>query len=99
MEGKEIKGHFKYEIPIRFLVPIVNNLPKERLKLDRHSKESFLEFSDRYDERYFYSFEVTPKYMRKWREEECPNIFKIEINPETMELSKEIIFKKINRTY
>jgi hypothetical protein len=37
--------------------------------------------------------------MKKWREEGCPNIFKIEINKETLEVKKEIVFKKIERVY
>ncbi|SCK03998.1 Uncharacterised protein [uncultured Clostridium sp.] len=97
MEGKEIKGMFKYEIPLRFFTPIFNNFDKENIKIDRYSKVEYLEFSDFYDERYFYSFEVTPKYMKKWREEGCPNIFKIQIDAETKEIKKEIIFKKISR--
>ena len=99
MEGKEIKGMFKYEIPLRFFTPIFNNFDKENIKIDRYSKVEYLEFSDFYDERYFYSFEITPKYMKKWREEGCPNIFKIEINKDTLEIKKEIIFKKIERVY
>lgn len=97
MEGKEIKGMFKYEIPLRFFTPIFNNFNKENIKIDRYSKVEYLEFSDFYDERYFYSFEITPKYMKKWREEGCPNIFKIQIDVETKEVKKEIIFKKISR--
>ncbi len=97
MEGKEIKGIFKYEIPLRFFTPIFNNFDKENIKIDRYSKVEYLEFSDFYDERYFYSFEITPKYMKKWREEGCPNIFKIQIDVETKEVKKEIIFKKISR--
>ncbi|CUP14756.1 hypothetical protein H8S10_16830 [Clostridium sp. NSJ-49] len=97
MEGKEIKGMFKYEIPLRFFIPIFNNIDKDNIKVDRYSKVEFLEFSDFYDEKYFYSFEVTPKYMKKWREEGCPNIFKIQIDKDSMEIKKEIIFKKISR--
>ena len=97
MEGNEITGMFKYEIPLRFFTPIFNNFNKENIKIDRYSKVEYLEFSDFYDERYFYSFEITPKYMKKWREEGCPNIFKIQIDVETKEVKKEIIFKKISR--
>ena len=97
MEGKEIKGMFKYEIPLRFFIPIFNNIDKDNIKVDRYSKVEFLEFSDFYDEKYFYSFEVTPKYMKKWREEGCPNIFKIQIDKDSMEIKKEIMFKKISR--
>ena len=28
--------------------------------------------------------------MKKWREERCPNIFKIEIDKETLEIKKEV---------
>lgn len=97
MEGREIKGNFKYEIPLRYLVPIMNNLDKNEIKVDRYSNNCFYEFSDRYDEKYYYTFEITAKYMKKWREEDCPDIFKIEINENTNEVSKEVIFKKINR--
>lgn len=97
IDSKEISGMFKYEVPLRYFVPIFNNINKEKIIIDKHSKLSYLEFSDKFDEKYYYTFQVTPKYMKKWREEDCPNIFKIEINVETKELSKEIIFKKISR--
>lgn len=97
IDSKEISGSFKYEVPLRYFLPIFNNINKDRIKIDRHSKLSYIEFSDKFDEKYYYTFQVTPKYMKKWREEDCPNIFKIEINAETKELSKEVIFKKISR--
>ena len=99
IESKEIQGSYKYEIPIKFLLPIINNIGKENIKIDRHSKLSFLEFSDDFDEKYFYIFQVNARYMKKWREERCPNIFKIEIDKETLEIKKEVIFKKIDPVY
>ena len=99
IEGKQISGTYKYEIPLKYFVPIMNNIDKENIKLDRYSKLSFLEFSDDFDEKYFYILEANAKYMKKWREEGCPNIFKIEINKDTLEIKKEIIFKKIERVY
>ena len=99
IEGKEISGTYNYEIPLKYFVPIMNNIDKENIKLDRYSKLSFLEFSDDFDEKYFYILEANAKYMKKWREEGCPNIFKIEINKDTLEIKKEIIFKKIERVY
>lgn len=99
IEGKEISGTYKYEIPLKYFVPIIKNLDKENIKLDRYSKLSFLEFSDDFDEKYFYILEANAKFMKKWREEGCPNIFKIEINKDTLEIKKEIIFKKIERVY
>lgn len=99
IEGKEISVIYKYEIPLKYFVPIMNNIDKENIKLDRYSKLSFLEFSDDFDEKYFYILEANAKYMKRWREEGCPNIFKIEINKDTLEIKKEIIFKKIQRVY
>lgn len=96
IDSKEISGNFKYEVPLRYFFPIFNNMNKDRIKIDRHSKLSYLEFSDKFDEKYYYTFQVTPKYMKRWREEDCPNIFKIEINAETKKLSKEVVFKKIS---
>ncbi|MDV4151284.1 hypothetical protein R0131_10565 [Clostridium sp. AL.422] len=96
IEGKSIKGNFNYEIPLRFLVPIVNNIDKDNICIDRHSKLEFLEFYDEFEEKYYSSLTATPKFMKIWRQEKCPNIFKIRINPETLELSKEIAFKKVN---
>ena len=98
MEGKKIKGNFNYEIPLRFLFPIVNNLNKEELSLDRHSELEFLEFYDDFEEKYYSSFIATPKFMKLWRKENCPNIFKIKIDKENLNISKEIAFKKINIT-
>lgn len=96
LEGKVIKGNFNYEIPLRYLVPIVNNIDKNYLSIDRYSQLEFLEFYDEFEEKYYASFTATPKFMKLWREERCPNIFKIKIDPETLLISKEIAFKKIN---
>ena len=79
IEGKEVKGIYNYIIPIRFLIPIVS-INKENIKIDRYSKLTYFEFSDIYDENYYYTFEVTPKYMRKWSEEACPDIFIISLD-------------------
>lgn len=99
MDRKEIKGIYKYEIPLKYFLPIIKNLNKNNIKLDRYSKLTYLEFSDDFDENYYYILEANAKFMRKWREEGCPNIFKVEIDRETLEVKKEIIFKKINRVY
>ena len=96
MEGKKIKGNFNYEIPLRFLVPIVNNINKENISIDRYSKLEFLEFYDEFEEKYYSSLAATPKFMKLWRQEKCPNIFKIKIDPKTLELTKEVAFKKVN---
>ena len=99
LEGKAIRGRYNYEVPIRFFEPIFKNLKLEEINLDKKSIVKYFEFSDEYDERYYYKTEVNAKYMKKWREEGCPNIFKIEINKDTLEIKKEIIFKKIERVY
>lgn len=99
IEAKQIKGVLQYEVPLRFFIPIIKNLNKSNIKIDRYSKLSFLEFSDDFDEKYYYTLEANAKFMKKWREEGCPNIFKVEVNKETLEIKKEIIFKKISRTY
>ncbi|MBD7915947.1 hypothetical protein H9660_12400 [Clostridium sp. Sa3CUN1] len=95
IEGKAINGNFNYEIPLRFLVPIVNNIDKDNLSIDRYSKLEFLEFYDEYEENYYASFTATAKFMKIWREENCPNIFKIKIDPKNLSLSKEVAFKKV----
>ena len=95
MDGRAIKGNFNYEIPLRYLVPIINNLDKDNVSVDRYSKLEFLEFYDDYEEKYYASFTATPKFMKLWRIEGCPNIFKIQIDPETLTVHKEIAFKKV----
>ena len=40
MEGREIKGSFKYEIPLRFIKTINSNIYKENLNLERKSKNT-----------------------------------------------------------
>jgi len=94
IEGKKIKGGYNYEIPLRFLIPIINNINIEDLKLDSKSINEFLEFYDEFEEKHYYSIRATAKFMRIWREENCPNIFKVKINMETLEIEKEVVFKK-----
>lgn len=96
MEAKVIKGksRYEYEVPLRFFVPICKNISKENFVLDKRSILSYLEFSDLYDENYYTDVEATPKYMRKWREEGCPDIYKITIDKDNYEIKKEVVFKK-----
>ncbi|AYE33040.1 hypothetical protein [Clostridium septicum] len=96
IEGKKISGKYNYEIPLRFFVPIFNNINKNEINLDSNSKLEFLEFWDEFEEKYYSTLEATPKFMKLWREEGCPDIFKVKINRETLELKKEVVFKKIN---
>lgn len=96
MEAKVIKGKSKYnyEVPLRFFIPICNNIDKESLKLDKKSILSYLEFSDCYDENYYTEIEATAKYMKKWREEDCPDIYRITIDQDNYDIKKEVAFKK-----
>lgn len=96
MEAKVLKqkSRYDYEVPLRFFVPICNNVDKEKLKLDKNSLLSYLEFSDDYDQNYYTDIEATAKYMRKWREEGCPDIYRITIDEESYEIKKEVAFKR-----
>lgn len=96
MESKSLKekARYSYEVPLRFFIPICNNVEKENLKLDKKSILSYLEFSDYYDQNYYTDTEATAKYMKKWREEGCPDIYKISIDEESYEITKEVVFKR-----
>lgn len=96
MEGKVLKGNsrFNYEVPLRFFYPICNNINKKDLEIDKRSLSMYLEFSDYYDENYYTEVKATPRYMKKWREEGCPDIYKITVDIETNEIKKEVAFKK-----
>ncbi|GAA0085353.1 hypothetical protein UT300007_17920 [Clostridium sp. CTA-7] len=96
IEAKKIKGRYNYQVPLRYFVPLVNNINKDNLCIDKDSKLEFFEFWDDFEEKYYASLTATPKFMKLWREEKCPNIFKIKIDIENLTLSKEIAFKKIN---
>ena len=96
MEAKVLKekSRYNYEVPLRFFIPICNNVVKENLKLDKKSILSYLEFSDYYDQNYYTDVEATAKYMRKWREEGCPDIYRITIDEESYEIKKEVAFRR-----
>lgn len=94
-EGKRIKGLYTHEIPMKFFYPVISNLNSEDIYIDTRSNLCFLEFADEFEEEFEYSLGATPKYMRKWREFGCPNIYKIKIDAETKKISKKIAFKKI----
>ena len=96
MEGKALKkgSRYNYEVPLRFFMPICSNVDKTELVIDSKSILSYLEFSDYYDENYYTEITANAKYMKKWREEGCPDIYKITIDPETFQISKEVVFKK-----
>jgi len=96
MESKIIKGKstYDYEVPLRFFIPICNNIDKENLKLDKKSILSYLEFSDYYDKNYYTDVDATAKYMKKWREEGCPDIYRITIDQDNYDIKKEVAFKR-----
>lgn len=95
MESKFLKKENIYNIPMKFLLPLLNNFPKEYLKIDENSLDSFLEFSDEYDENFYYIYKPNSKYMNKWIENGCPKIYKTVINKETLSLSKSVAFERI----
>lgn len=96
IECKHIKGSYNYEVPLRYLVPVINNISKDILKIDKYSELEFLEFFDEYEDKYYASLMATSKFMKLWRKEKCPDIFKVKIDLSTLTISKEIVFRKIN---
>lgn len=86
---------FPYLIPMRFFVPIVNNINEKELKIVEESIDEFLEFSDFYEEKTFYARKATATYMKKWREEDCPKIFKVKINKKTLKIEKFVAFELV----
>ena len=95
IESKQINGEYNYNVPIRFFEVIFKNTPKSELEIDESSILSYLEFSDDYDENYYYILDVNARYMKKWREEGCPNIYKIRIDLDNKILYKDVVFKKL----
>jgi hypothetical protein len=96
MESKILKGksEYDYEVPLRFFMPIFNNIQKENLILDKKSILSYLEFSDCYDQNYYTDIEATAKYMKKWIEEACPDIYRVTIDQNNYNIKKEVAFKR-----
>ncbi|WP_252229893.1 hypothetical protein [Clostridium sp. ZBS15] len=94
IEGKKIKGNFDYQVPLRFFIPIVKNINKKDILLDKDSLLCYLEFSDMYDQNYYNEIQATPNYMKRWREEGCPEIYKVTIDKDNCNIEKEIIFNK-----
>ncbi|GIM28617.1 hypothetical protein CPJCM30710_12830 [Clostridium polyendosporum] len=95
IEGKKLKtGQFNYQLPIRYLLPVVNNLDKKLVRIDKRSINSFIEFSDEYDKNYYCTTEANFKYMKKWREVGCPKIYRIDIDCEGIEVVKTLAFER-----
>ncbi len=98
IEGKKISGLYNYKLPMKYFIPIYNNLNKAEIILDKRSIVSYLEFSDEIEENYYFSIIATPSYMKKWRLLNCQTIYKITIDDITKELKKEVAFKKLKVT-
>ncbi|WP_462392309.1 hypothetical protein [Clostridium cadaveris] len=96
MEAKSIKGIYEYEVPLKYFLPIINNLKKEDFHIDEKSIEYYFEFSDEYEGEFFYTCKATADYMKLWREETCPEIFKVRIDFKEKKAEKIIAFKKID---
>ena len=96
-ESRTIKSNKKYPyiIPMKFFVPLIRNISNEFIKLDSESVVSFLEFSDEYEEEIYYNEKATAVYMKKWRDEGCPEIFKIIVDRESLDVSKEVVFRRL----
>lgn len=94
MESKFLKKESLYNIPVKFLLPLLNNFPKEHLQIDSKSLNTFLEFSDEYDENFYYIYRANSKYMNKWIENGCPKIYRTTINKENLEISKSVAFER-----
>ena len=95
MEAKSIKGIYEYEIPLKYFLPIINNLKKEDFHIDEKSIEYYFEFSDEYEGKFFYTCKATAAYMKLWREEACPEIFKVHIDFRDKKAEKIIAFRKL----
>lgn len=93
MDSKPIKGLYNYEIPLRYFIPISISL-KNNFYIDKSSIFEYLEFFDEYDDVHYFSIKATAGFMKKWRKENCPNIFKVSIDKDTLYIKKEIVFKK-----
>jgi len=96
LDSKYIKNDkiYKYRVPVKYLIPIVNNYKYSEIKFDENSLNTYLEFSDCFDDKYYYETEFTPKYMKKWRKEGCPNIYKITIDKKMKTIKKDLVFRK-----
>lgn len=91
---KSVK-QYPYVVPMKYLLPIINNFSTNQIKIDKRSLFQFLEFSDEYDENYYYTYKANAPYMKKWREVGCPKIYKITINGECLEVNKEVAFERL----
>ncbi|WP_297517408.1 hypothetical protein [uncultured Clostridium sp.] len=96
-ESKIVKSskEYPYLIPIKYFIPIVRNIESDLIKCDEESIDIFFEFSDEYEEKFFYAAKATVRYMKKWREEGCPKIYKIKIHKDTLKIEKDFAFERL----
>lgn len=94
LEGKSKKANL-YIIPLKYLYPLSKKMGNKELKFNKDSVTEFLEFSDCYEEKYFYKEKADANYMKLWRENSCPEIYKYTIDIENEKVIKQICFEKI----
>lgn len=96
IESKEVKGRYKYQVPLKYLLPIFKNIDENIVVIDKCSIDSYFEFADEEEGKFFYACEASAKYMKQWREQSCPYIYKIKIDAENNKIEKIMAFKKID---
>ncbi len=64
LESKRLKGEYNYIVPERFLSIILKSIPRELIDLDEKSIFNYLEFSDDYDEKYYYAFNYSIYWIK-----------------------------------
>ena len=96
-ESKIVKSNkkFPYIIPMKFLLPILNNFNKDLIIFEKGGLNEFLEFADEYDENFYYIYKANSTYMNKWINEGCPKIYKVIINIEDLSVSKNVAFERL----
>ncbi|SHI35335.1 hypothetical protein SAMN02745163_00072 [Clostridium cavendishii DSM 21758] len=97
LEAKVLKNakQYPYNVPMKYLIPIMKNFSSDEIKVDKRSLLEFLEFSDEYDENFYYIHKANANYMKKWREVGCPKIYKVIIDSLTYKISKEVVFERL----
>lgn len=94
LEGKKISDN-RYFIPLKYLYPLFKNIRSGKVILDPSSILEFLEFSDDYEENYYYKEKADASYMKLWRENSCPVIYKYTIDYVDNNVNKQICFQKV----
>jgi hypothetical protein len=94
LEGKK-KDKNKYVLPLKYLYPLFKNSKNSDVELEMSSIKEFLEFSDEYEEIYYYKEKADAIYMRLWRENNCPYIYKYTLDVSNNQISKQICFQKL----